>query len=149
MKGTKLEIIPASNTSWAEWKSRYPNTLVLSTETGFNRNYTRTPYSGYDESDQLYFPVSNRNNEYHQKEMIIGIEVDGKFKAYPYTELEKLSFIPITDKFKGKTLKIYFDTTHQSARITDENEKELPYMTTYWFAGYAFHPDTKVFKAGK
>ncbi len=149
MKGTKLEIIPTSNTSWEDWKDRYPNTLTLSTETGFNRNYSRTPYTGYDDSEQLYFPVSYRNYDYHQKEMIIGIEVDGKFKAYPYEELKKLSSFPLTDKFSGKTLKIYFEKEYQSARIADENDEELPYMATFWFAWYAFHPDTKVFKAGK
>ena len=149
MKGTKLEIIPTSNTSWGDWKSRHPNTLVLSTKTGFNRDYTRTPYMGYDDSEQLYFPVNNRNYEYHQKEMIIGIEVDGKFKAYPYEELKKLSSYPFVDKFNGKTLNVYFEEGYKSAWILGENDEELPYMTTFWFAWYAFHPDTEVFKAGK
>ncbi len=149
MKGMKLEIIPTSNTSWGDWKSRHPNTLVLSTKTGFNRDYTRTPYMGYDDSEQLYFPVNNRNYEYHQKEMIIGIEVDGKFKAYPYEELKKLSSYPFVDKFNGKTLNVYFEEGYKSAWILGENDEELPYMTTFWFAWYAFHPDTEVFKAGK
>lgn len=149
MKGTKLEIIPTSNTSWGDWKSRHPNTSVLSTKTGFNRDYTRTPYTGYDDSEQLYFPVSNRNYDYHQKEMIIGIEVDGKFKAYPYEELKKLSSYPLADKFNGKILKVYFEEKNETARISDENDEELPYMTSFWFAWYAFHPDTEVFKAGK
>jgi hypothetical protein len=34
-------------TTWRRWRERFPNTLVLSTDTGINRDYTRDPYGQY------------------------------------------------------------------------------------------------------
>lgn len=39
--GTRLELLPASHTSWQEWSARYPNTQVLSRDTGYHRLLVR------------------------------------------------------------------------------------------------------------
>ncbi len=148
LKGEKLVILATSNTTWREWKSRYPNSLVLSEKTGFKRDYTRTPYTGYDESEQLYFPVGRQSSAYHPKELVIGIEVNGKYKAYPFSELKK-SDSPVLDSFNGQNFSIIFDKESNSARVLDSNEDEFQSITSFWFAWYAFYPKTKVFKASK
>jgi hypothetical protein len=38
MKGTRLTSVPLTHTTWADWKQRYPRTLVLSPRTGYARN---------------------------------------------------------------------------------------------------------------
>jgi len=146
LKGTKLDIIPTSNTTWKEWKEKHPDTQVLTTQTGYRRDYTRTPYTGYDESIKTYFPVNNESNSYHQKELVTGIEINGKSKAYPFAELSK-SMSPISDRVGGESVKVTFDMENRVARIYDSSGNELPHYTTFWFAWYAFHPDTKVYKA--
>ncbi|GAM64201.1 hypothetical protein JCM19232_3477 [Vibrio ishigakensis] len=43
--GTSLEQIPMSLDLWGNWMARNPDTLVLSTDTGFRRDYSRDPYA--------------------------------------------------------------------------------------------------------
>jgi len=146
MKGSELEIITTINTTWKEWKHNHPHTLVLSTKTGYARNYNSTPYVGYDDSESLYFPVKKRNRAYHPKERIIGVEVNGKYKAYPFSELERAGN-EIEDSFNGKKLRVLFDNEAQAARIVNEEGLEITSYVSFWFAWAAFHKKTEVFKA--
>ena len=57
----ELEVLPTTNTTWENWKDKYPDSFVLSEETGFNRDYSRNPYPDYSSSSNLYFPVSKRS----------------------------------------------------------------------------------------
>jgi len=146
LKGKSLEIIPTANTTWKNWKEQYPNTLVLSEDTGFNRNYSLNPYPGYETSDAIYFPLSNYDDRFKPKELVIGIEVNGKYKAYPFSTLNKLQKKEITDVFQSKTLTIIYDSEANSAEIFDKQGNKLPAVTNFWFAWVAFYPDTLVFE---
>ncbi len=92
LKGVKLPLLPVFHNSWSEWQSRYPDTKVLSLDTGYMRNYSESAYAGYEKSRQLYFKVNNKApKDYHPKEWVLGVEVDGVFKAYPFKELTENS----------------------------------------------------------
>ena len=142
--GTTMEFIPTEFTTWGDWKARYPETLVLSPETGFNLDYDKVAYEQYLQSQQLVFPVAKKSTQLKNKEKVIGIEVDGQFKAYPLKKLAKKTS-PIEDEVNGKTLKVYYNKRSQSARIVDENGEILPAITLFWFAWYAFHPETALY----
>lgn len=47
MAGTSLDLLPATETTWASWKKSHPQTVVLSFNTGYRRDYTRDPYSDW------------------------------------------------------------------------------------------------------
>ena len=147
MEGKKLEMVPTMNTSWGEWKRKYPDTWVLTENTGYQRDYSHTPYQGYEKSAQLYFDVEHQDERFHPKEMVVGIEINGQFKAYPFSELEKLKTAKLKDQFQGEELLIRYLKDSQSATISNIQGKELPALTTFWFAWYAFHPETAVFTA--
>ena len=85
--GEKLTLLPASHTNWQDWRQRYPDTRVLSTDTGQQRDYSRNPYQQYGQQRDLYFPVSNQDRRYHPKEMVIAVDHAGKLKAWPFKEL--------------------------------------------------------------
>jgi len=145
MVGASLQIIPIEMTTWKDWKESYPNTLVLSEETGFYRNYNQNPYPGYDTSSQLYFSVNHTDDRFQAKETIIGIEIGHTFKAYPFSELEKVGDSILMDTLQGKTLKIKYSSTSKSAVILDLQDNILPSVTSFWFAWMAFHPDSEVY----
>lgn len=147
LKGAKLTTVPLAHTSWADWKKRHPNTQVLSTDTGFSRDYTRDPYAGYTQDQTIMFPVVGSSQRYPPKEPVIGIEVGGKFKAYPFVELAKIKGGKMTDTLGGKTLTVRFDPEHRTGAVFDAQGKEIPTVTAFWFAWYAFHRDTEVFQA--
>jgi len=146
LKGTELKIVSTANTTWRNWKKRYPETLVLTTETGYARDYARTPYGNYDRSTDIMFPVDNLDNTYHPKERVLGVEVDGKYKAYPFEELAKAG-PRVKDNFSGKTLDIRYDKKNQIAEILNEAEQDINSFVSFWFAWAAFYEDTEVFRA--
>jgi hypothetical protein len=59
-KGEKLITVPIENTTWADWENKYPQTEVLSNDTGFSRGYGRSPYGYYDENGDIFSPLSSR-----------------------------------------------------------------------------------------
>ena len=73
LKGMALPSLPAAHTTWRDWSERHPDTLVLSTNTGFKRDYRRSPYLDYARSGQLMFPVENKSNDYRNKDLVLEI----------------------------------------------------------------------------
>jgi hypothetical protein len=143
--GTDLVLVPSALASWKEWRDKHPNTLVLSRNTGFSRNYNRDPYAGYEESDLLMFPVKNKSNRFHPKEKVLVIMVGDIAKAYPFSELEKVG-TPFEDKIGEQEVLIkYGDGNYVTA--TDKSGKPIKSFVSYWFAWYTFRPDTRVFNS--
>lgn len=146
MKGARLQQLPMSNTSWKEWTERFPQTRVLSNKTGYSRNYTVNPYPNYGTDGKLYFPVSHTSNKYRRKEIVMGLEIDGQFKAYPFKELKKGPG-NFEDEFAGKNFSVEFDKKHKTARIVEAGGSEIATIMAFWFAWYAFHPETEIYTA--
>jgi hypothetical protein len=144
-KGQRLERLVVEHTSWKNWHDKHPKTLVLSDKTGYRRNYETSPYPAYGASKAIYFPVSHSDKRYHPKEVMVGVEVNGKFKAYPFVELAKGTGV-LEDVFEGEKLTIEYNAEARSAIVKNGNEVLLPSLTVYWFAWIAFHPESKVFK---
>ena len=146
MKGTNLVAIPLTHTTWRDWLARYPETEVLSNQTGFRRDYKTDPYLSYRRSATLMFPVADENSKYRRKSLVLGLAIDGHFKAYPFSELSK-SPQQFADEFQGQVFEVRFDKKNNTARIVSENGDELPALIAYWFAWYAFHPESEIYTA--
>jgi hypothetical protein len=146
-KGTQLTLLTVDHTSWGDWVSRNPLTQVLSRETGYERDYSRNPYKNYGTSPSLYFPVQQTNDEFPVKSWVMGIHLKGETKAYPF-ELLTQTTGTIVDSFAGEKIKIEFDEVHQVARAF-LGTQQLPTVQAYWFAWYAFYPETQVFELPK
>lgn len=144
LKGAKLALLAIDHTTWEDWRKRHPRTLVLSTATGFARDYNRNPYAAYEQSRDLWFEVKHENARFHPKELVLGVEIDGQFKAYPFSELAKTRG-EISDTFAGQTLTVRYDAAHKTGTVLDQAGRVLPAITAFWFAWYAFHPQTQVF----
>jgi hypothetical protein len=129
-KGTQLRMLPMRNTTWGQWIARNPDTLVLSTNTGYSRDYSTDPYAGYDQDRSLYFPVSDSSRRYHPKESTLGVEVDGVFRAYPYSELDANGSEVFTDIVNGRQLTIEWHEQSRTASVKD-GETEYPVVTGY------------------
>ncbi len=146
--GAELEQLPLQQMSWRAWRKQYPKGKVLNRDTGFLRDYRKSPYGRYDESAVVYFPVDFYSHAYHPKERVLGVKLDGKFKAYPFAELGKYGGSKLRDTFNGQELIIHYDALSRSGRITQADGKtELPSVNLFWFAWYAFYPDTEIFRS--
>ncbi|MFD2515819.1 DUF3179 domain-containing protein [Pontibacter locisalis] len=149
MKGAELPQVAATSTTWEGWLSQHPDTEVLSTNTGYNRDYNRSPYGDYTGSKEIMFPVQETSDRYHPKTLVAGIEIDGAYKAYPFPELRKAASDTVKDTYKGQELSIRFDEKANSVTVKQENGEKVIVNQMYWFAWYAFHPETAVFEANK
>ena len=145
-KGKSLKPLPLTHTNWQDWKTRYPGSSVLSTNTGYKRDYSKSPYVGYEKSNKIFFPVSASDQRFHNKEWVLGVNIGESFKAYPFSELEKTTS-PVIDSISGHRVEVIFDRENSSASARDEQGREMPTLMAYWFAWYAFHPNTEVFQA--
>jgi len=106
MVGAKLDFIAAQIISFKQFKDAYPNGIVLSKETGYERDYGRNPYVGYDDIDQSPFLYREEiDSRLPPNEKVIAIKEDGLFKAYPYsiTLIEKV----INDKINEKHVVVF------------------------------------------
>jgi hypothetical protein len=146
MKGRRLTMAPVAHTTWADWRRRHPQTLVLSPDTGHQRDYRRDPYAGYAQSERVMFPLRFKNRRFHPKEPVIGVERDGRFKAYPFAELARAD-TPFSDRIGDHPVRVEYDAQHRTGRVLDATGQEIPSVIGFWFAWYAFHPETEVYTA--
>lgn len=81
---TRIQTHTLVETSWKTWKAMYPNSQVLSTETGFSRSYTTYPYGDYRSNDEsLLFPISVDDERLNRKDRVLGVLIEEDAKAYP------------------------------------------------------------------
>jgi hypothetical protein len=148
LQGTKLQSVALTHTSWADWHRRHPATQVLSTDTGFARDYGRDPYAGYDRVQTLMFEVQHRDDRFPLKEWVLGVQVAGTHKAYPFSLLARAVDAQgeLKDTVAGKPLRIRYDRAHGSAEAFDAQGRAVPATMAYWFAWVAFHPRTEVLR---
>ncbi len=142
--GKHLEPIFLEHTTWKAWRERYPNTLVLSRQTGFSRDYSHDPYQHYALTDTLIFPPAKQDARLSPKEWVLGVEVSEEFKAYPFSALEEQG-PAFSDSLNNQDYIVCWDNESRSAKVVDQQGKPLSTLTAYWFAWYTFHPETKVF----
>jgi len=142
-RNEKLTPILLGTTTWGEWIKAYPNSQVLSRDTGFVRAYDQYPYGTYEQDDQLLFGVKGLNKSLQIKTVVYGVEVDGKSKAYPISIFDNNSVIE--DLLGDTQLKLEM-TASGEIEVTNlqTNEKIIP-LRLFWFAWAAFHPDTQLY----
>jgi len=140
--GKKLVVIPSDIIRWSEWRRLYPNTKVLSTETGATRDYGRDPYGDYYSSRSIMFGSSITDTRLHPKALVIGVEVDGVFKAYP---LEALSVGATNDTVGAISVTVNKDEA--SRVIVMREDAVVPHIPSFWFSWLAVHPDTELYAA--
>ncbi len=146
LTGTKLRSIPSVVTTWKRWKTLHPNTLVLSTKTGYRRDYSRDPYKFYFNSPLAFLGFKGkRDKRLPEKELVLGIVAESEKKAYPFSVLKGLKS-PVIDTISGQKIKIHFDKTSEEAYATLNDGTRLTGMVSYWFVWSSFHPDSTVFR---
>ncbi len=80
--GKRPEAMQIVETTWKTWNKMYPDTQVLSRETGYSRNYDRYPYGNYRTSESLLFIVRGFDLRLPLKERVLGLQVGDQNKVY-------------------------------------------------------------------
>ena len=144
LAGGELTEVSIDTVAWRDWKAVHPDSEVLNQDTGFSRPYGRDPYGSYYQDSFLMFPVENEDQRIHPKTVIFGIEVDGVYKAYREEDLiERGTF---EDSVAGVRIRVNRDSAGIVTFTDLDSDREIVKERGFWFAWYAFHPDTLVYE---
>jgi len=95
-------------TKWDTWRKLHPNSKVLSSGRGGFLASTRDPYESYYRSaDTGIIPTRLSDNRIYPKEFVIGLVLNDKAKAYPFSVLSRQPVL--NDAFQGVPLLVVFD----------------------------------------
>jgi hypothetical protein len=141
MAGKRLERIPIRQELLGTWLSRHPLSQVLARPRPTKIDYRYSRYSRYMVEDKIIFPVKARDDRFHAKELVLGVVVDGRARAYLGSLVTKAGG-KVEDEFGGKKIGLVYSTddgiySYDVAAGVDVTE-------AYWLAWKAFYPDTEV-----
>jgi hypothetical protein len=91
LKGTRLKLYPTVRTTWAEWRKRYPHTMVLKPLPGYaeriesrSRRIKDVTRAGPEGAPNGALTLDNR---LPARETVAGLEVGRESVAYPFSQL--------------------------------------------------------------
>jgi len=149
--GLSLTLLPSELTTWEDWRTRHPDTLVLSRNTGHSRVYEKGPYASYFATDQLMFPVelkSEMPERFRQKEMMAVVYSDQGAKAYAVQDVARVAGEDrsMTDQIGDLEIRIRYVEEGPSIRVESSPEASpLPVAYMFWFVLGAMQPEIPVF----
>lgn len=128
--GDKVEILATYEMSWGAWKALYPDTQVLSRQTGYDMEYDLHPYAGYETDDEIHFRSSFDSlrypyMNYHAKETVLYLSIHEQSYIFPFSELEMVGFVELN--IGGTNFVVLFDAINRIAEVyeADVNGKTL------------------------
>ncbi len=127
--GATIETFPVVQTSLKTWREMYPRSLLMTTETGYNRSYGRYPYGSYRTSTRLIFPADPLDDRLPRKERVLGVIVGNSAKVYRLLTFPD-SVHTINDEFAGVAVIAAGMRTKQLAVVYG---RELPDGTVLTF----------------
>ncbi|MGI9623534.1 MAG: DUF3179 domain-containing protein [Acidimicrobiales bacterium] len=96
--GEQLQFVPAAVVAWGSFREEFPDGLVLSRETGFNRSYGLNPYPGYDSAEDpiASFITADIDPRMEAKARIVGVVVGEDAVAVPRGQLLSSGVVSLT-----------------------------------------------------
>ncbi len=115
--GEKVVTFQILETTWDTWKTMYPDSEVVSTNTGWSRPYNLYPYINSNNEDYrvdpfLLFPVKPEDFRLPRKTRVLGLIVGGEAKAYRFSSFDFESDPTVLmDDFRGELVVIVGNKT--------------------------------------
>lgn len=170
-EGAGLQQVRVVWTTWARWRGRYPDTRVLTEDTGYLRRYGRDPYGGYNPREGYYaersspvFPVMHADRRRPPKQEVLGFR--DRHGAYAVDRAALREAEVLRHEADGRHYLIVHDPGLDTGWIFRgraeidagavrfgpegpefpgrEALEPVPAFEAMWFAWAAFYPDTTV-----
>ena len=94
LKGQQLKEIPSAQMTLGDWQTLHPNSLTMQPDPHFQRRYDSL--EGFDEGTIKSSLEKRDPGSWKFKSWVIGVDVDGRSKAYDWNNLVKDRVIPDT-----------------------------------------------------
>jgi hypothetical protein len=146
LNGTSLPALPSWMESWAEFKARNPEGLVMA-KPGFTRDYGRNPYKGYDTLHKPF--LYSGENPPHGIEPLARVVRVGT-RAWPLTRLSEVGDVQeagVRISWRAgqasalDTGKIARGRDVGNIRVKDAQGRDMAHDVMFAFAFHAFWPD--------
>lgn len=148
LTGHGLSVVSSDITTFERWRSQHSRGEVLIGETGNLRSYSFIPYGGDLTDIKPFFPTSHEDDRLVYNAFVLGIEIEGRAKAYHVPAIERDK--RVEDEFAGRTIVAEWDESLAAARLFEKQAngqlKRLNPFTSFWFSWVAVHPDTELYK---
>ena len=138
--GDEPVLMDVIETNWGTWKALYPNTKVLTVNTGFSRSYGNYPYGDYKSNHDFFiFSASPSNSALPNKERVYAIINDEKSKVYQYQKFSEGK--AIKEIFNGKQYLIVGNKEVIHAFELNESQFDLIFEYNFDSSGAFFSDD--------
>lgn len=136
--GASLDLVEDTQViTYKDLKRYHPEAEVLSRDTGYFKNYSYNPFSGYLENDDHPEElVAYENKRFDKKEMMYVVPVDDRSLAFPIADLPE-----------GETVQKVFNDSliiagkHNGGIIVTRNGKRIGGYPQLWFCWAALHEE--------
>ena len=146
--GATLASLPIQHTTWGDWRRQYPDSRALSADTGFSRDYRRDPYAGYDKERRQFFRLRPKRLRLAFQRMGAGNRRQRRGQGLSVFRIKKHGEKTFSDRVGGRDIVLHWNAKARAARMEAGDNKPPPEATrAFWFAWFAFHPQTKIFRA--
>lgn len=122
LKVTPLDLVPIVETTWERWQALYPQTTVVTTNTGIERPYGQYPYGSYDlpDNQEFFFPSSPFNITRPPKELTLGVVQGDAAVGYPFRGLYNAGdHAAVNDTVAGRPIVVLWHGPSQTAIAYD------------------------------
>ena len=103
-EGKRLSIYPAIELEWEDWQALHPGTRVVTSQTGFERNYALYPYGNYEMENNGFtlFPTEDLDPRRPPKERVLGIPfAGGGAMVFPFGALGEVGDLAVVHTILG------------------------------------------------
>ncbi len=126
--GIKLNLVAFKLITLEQAKRKHPNTQIMTTNTGYSRNYSSTPYGNYNENEELFFPVSNKDARYPTKEIFYVIRRGDNTIAI------RKDGVAVDTQFHNDELGLTITNDDGELEVTNTQDEVVPGYFEMWFS---------------
>ena len=148
LKGKRLDFYAYQQMNLFDWIQQYPNSVIAQENSQIRKGFLpkeRLMKVLEKATSNFVAPGKTNLNGLPLREKIWGLEIDGKHKAYPISELknvetftDKIGEIEIVIKFNPKSGQILGKVVSTGTKLKFQNH--------WWFGWKEFHPKTEIWK---
>lgn len=161
LKGQKLAVVPFEQMTLAEWVQRHPGGKVMMADPEYKDDYDDEKFEkGTTTSSLEYTDTAS----WHDKSWVIGIEMNGAYRAYDWNQLKRER--TIHDNLGGEEIMITIDDeniNYEAVVVSQENPvdsingsdtvfkvgyhpgftvRTIPARQLFWHTWRTFYPNT-------
>ncbi|MGH0028436.1 MAG: DUF3179 domain-containing (seleno)protein [Myxococcota bacterium] len=144
LAGSRLERVATRQETTGVWVARHVDSPFLRPPFPEKVHYQLSPYQSYWVQDRTIFPLAARDESYHAKELVLGVEVGKVKRAYLGSILTREGG-RVEEEIRGKKVRVAYDS--ETGTFQYDVDEGVRVTEAYWLAWKAFHPDTEVWNA--